>query len=103
MSFTERLSQRKQERNDKEEDLPSNGEAEYVETFVKSPFFGLENVRNHPSCLDLRLTNGNSKALPYSYFVELGYDPSEGIEIITTTKKVTIIGRNLKLLYHFLL
>ncbi|RYE52672.1 MAG: hypothetical protein EOP48_15975 [Sphingobacteriales bacterium] len=74
-----------------------------VEPFVSSPYFGVDNLRNAPACLDLRLPDGNRKALPYSYIVEINYSLSDGIEIISTTKKVMITGRNLKNLYNYII
>ena len=103
MGFTEKLAQRMQERNDNQQHPENTDEiTEKVEAFEPSPFFGIDHARNYPACLDLRLSNGNYKALPYTYFIEISYEPSEGIEIITTTKKVTVTGRNLRLLYNFL-
>ena len=66
-------------------------------------FFGIENIRGYPSCLDLRFPDGNCKAIPYSYIVEIDFNTSNGIEILTATKKVIISGRNLQLLYKYLL
>jgi hypothetical protein len=66
-------------------------------------FFGTENTRGYPSCLDLRFPDGNCKAIPYSYIVEINFHTEKGIEIMTATKKVTISGRNLQLLYKYLL
>lgn len=65
-------------------------------------FFGVENIRNHPTCVDLRLADGTFRAIPYSYINEIIYNPAEGIEIFTPTKKVIVTGRNLKLLYNYL-
>ena len=67
-----------------------------------SEFFGVDNIRNSPACLDLRLSDGKFKALPYSYIVEINFALSEGIEIITAMKKILISGRNLQLLYNYL-
>jgi hypothetical protein len=105
MDFKEKLLQRKQEEDasrDFEETeylSPNDNEAE-ITKYIK--FFGVENVRSYPACLDLRLADGNSKALPYSYIVEINFDASNGIEIITAMKKILITGRNLKMLYNYL-
>ncbi len=99
MSFQDKVKQRIQE---KTAEIEQDNQAE-VEPFVKSEFFGVENVRNFPPCLELRLVEGNSKAIQYSYIQEMNFDPSEGIEIITMSKKVAITGRNLKVLYIYLL
>jgi len=103
MSFRDKVAQQIQEKNAFQAD-PDNIEqtVNNVEAFESSPFFGADNLRNSPSCLDLRLADGTFKALPYSYFIEVNYNPSEGIEIITTTRKIYLTGRNLKLLYNYL-
>ena len=101
MGFQEKIKQRVQENNANENDpLPETGGA--LEPFIHSDFFGIENVRNSTSCLDLRMADGNFKALPYSYILEINFNTSEGIEILTTSKKILIIGRNLKMLYNYL-
>jgi len=100
MNFQEKIKQRAKEK-EANPDLQDDENSE-IETFERSEFFGVDNVRNYPSCLDLRLADGNSKALPYSYISEINFDASEGIEILSTTKKIRINGRNLKLLYNFL-
>ncbi len=99
MNFTDKLKDRLKEKN--EEQVFDNGEKEFNETFEKSPFYGIEQVRNMPSCIDFRFRE-SYKAVPYSFILEISYDPSEGIEITTTTKKILITGRNLKLLYSYL-
>ncbi len=103
MSFRDKLAQKIQEREQNHSDLDSSTQTnEVVEAFEKSSFYGLENVRNSVYCIDLRLSNGSYKALPYSHLVEFSFSPSDGIEILTTTQKVKITGRNLLTLYHFL-
>ena len=106
MSFRERLNQKMQEKAvEPENSEPADQEEEQsdqLDLFEPSPFFRVENVSNHPTCLELRLTNGLSRAIPYSYVVEIDFDPSEGVEILSTTKKIKITGRNLKQLYLFL-
>jgi hypothetical protein len=101
MSFQEKIRQRVQEKTANEFDSLSEpgGDAEPIE---QSKFFGIERTRHASACLDLRLSNGNSKAIPYSYILEINFDASEGIEIYSSTKKITIMGRNLKMLYNYL-
>jgi hypothetical protein len=100
MSFQEKIRQRVLEKNTNENDLPeSDGR---VEPFARSEFFGVENISNSTACLDLRLSDGNFKAFPYSYIQEINFNVSDGIEILSATKKILIIGRNLKLLYNYL-
>lgn len=69
------------------------------EPFEKSDFYGVENVRGSPACLEMRFNDSTSKALPYSFILEISYDPSEGIEIKSTMRKIIITGRNLRKLY----
>ncbi|CAN5819525.1 hypothetical protein BH10BAC2_BH10BAC2_27080 [soil metagenome] len=102
MNFQDRVAQKQQERSSPgTTDLHNEAEIN-VEQFEHSHYFGIDQLRNHPSCIDLRLADGTFKALPYTYILEINYAPSEGIEIITTSKRVSIKGRNLKLLYHYL-
>ena len=104
MSFRDKLAARMQENQMQTVSMVKpEVEPELFEVPVKSEFYGVENVRNHPSCLDLRLSNGNFLALPYAYFVELNYSPSDGIHIISSTKKISILGRNLLELYRYLI
>jgi hypothetical protein len=65
-------------------------------------YFATDNIKSLPACLDLRLSNGTRKALPYSHFTEINFDVTEGIEIITSSKKIKITGRDLTKLYDFL-
>lgn len=68
----------------------------------ESEYYGIENIRNPLACIDLRFADGNRKAIPYSDFSEINFDPSDGIEIITADKKITITGRDLERLYDYL-
>lgn len=103
MSFRDKIAQRIQQQDDEtleafhEETAQNN-----VEPFLNSKYFALDNLRN-AACVDLRLKDGNRKAIPYSYINEINFDLSEGIEIISTTKRITIKGRNLKTLYEYLI
>ncbi len=55
-----------------------------------------------PACLDLRLPDGSRNAVPYAYFVGINYDADKGIEILTAHKRIQITGRNLLMLYDYL-
>ena len=101
MRIQEIIAQRTQERI-AEKEQENEGEQEYRETFESSEFFGVENLRNAPACLEFRLNDGNFKAIPYSFILEINYNPQKGIEILTTAKEIKITGRNLKLLFTFL-
>ena len=99
MSFTEKLAQSRSGGKN----IPfAEKDFDEIEEFHASPFFGAENLRNSPSCIDLRLSNGASKAIPYSYIHEIDFEPSEGIIITTSTKLIKITGRNLRMLYNYL-
>lgn len=108
MSFREKLAQRSRERysemaaNDNISGYEFAGDNLSGEPQVVSDYFGLDNVKKFPACIDLRLADGSSRAIPYSYIMEIAFEPSEGIEIITTTKKISITGRNLHKLYDYL-
>lgn len=101
MSFTDKLTQRIKERQDEEQNF-DRGQNEYRDTFEASPFYGVEQIRNVPACIDLRFHDKSCKSIPYSFILEIDFDPSDGIVILTTTKKISVTGRNLKLLYTFL-
>ena len=101
MDFVQRLREKEKERQDSIE-ANENGVADLQEEGVNSDFFGTDNLRNLPACLDLRLSEGKRKALPYSYIMEVIYDGTDGIEIIATTKRIKITGRNLELLFDYL-
>lgn len=100
MNYRDKIAQRIQEKENAA--LNNDDLADNVEAFVSSEFFGVENVRSSPACLDLRFADGSFKAIPYSYIMEINFNPGEGIEIVSTSKKVSITGRNLKLLYTYL-
>ena len=104
MSFRDKIAQRIQEQ-DKDTLLPlaEETDAQNIEPFLSSDYFGVDNLRNAPACVDLRLADGNCRAIPYSYIIEINFSLSDGIEIISTTKKITITGRNLKALYNYLI
>lgn len=116
MSFREKLAERSRERyselaaNDNagkngftQNNLNGNS-SDYFdgEPIIQSEYYGVSNERNLPACINLRLADGSFKAIPYSYIMEISFEPSEGIEITTTTKKITISGRNLHRLYDYL-
>jgi hypothetical protein len=95
MDFRQRLDQ------DRERPAGSKEFTQPEDNFT-CDFFGIGNVGSYPACLDLRMPNGRHKALPYSYFMEMNFDPETGIEIITSVKKITITGRTLSKLFDYL-
>ena len=98
MNFRDRI-ERTRENQGK---VATANDNEQEESF-NSDYFGIENLRNSLACLDLRLADGNRKALPYSYIMEINFDASEGIEIISSGKQVKITGRDLGRLYDYLI
>ncbi len=98
MNFRERIEQAREKQNDPL--AANNNEAD--ENGFDTEYFGIDNIKSFPACLDLRLADGTRKALPYSYIMEINFAPSDGIEITTSTKKITITGRDLGRLYDYL-
>lgn len=94
MDFRQRLEQSRSK--------PANSEAEQPEELLSHTYFAADRAGS-PLCLDLRLRNGSRKAIPYSYLSEMSYDAEKGIEILTSTKRITITGRNLSTLYDYLI
>lgn len=92
MDFRQRLEQNRTRLVDS--DPPAEQEDR-----VSSPYYATDRG-GMPSCLDLRLQDGVRKALPYAYFTEINYDIDNGIEIITTGKRISILGRNLTSLFE---
>lgn len=86
---------------DEKENISTEDNLEDISKNLK--FFGIENIKGYLSCIDLRFPDGNCKAIPYSYVIEINFDTANGIEVTTATKKVIIKGRNLKMLYKYLL
>lgn len=100
MGFQDKiLQQRREQYSSSNRPVAAN---ENTEEALDTKFFGIENNHAFLSCLDLRLTEGRAVAIPYSFIAEIYFDASDGIEILTASKKITITGRNLRLLYTFL-
>jgi hypothetical protein len=101
MNFRERIEKRRENQDSivvNSEPANDNQQEQSFDFY----YFGVENLRNSPACVDLRLADGNRKAIPYTYIMELSFDATNGIEIKTATKKVTITGRDLSRLYNYL-
>lgn len=94
MDFVQRLREKEKERQDSIE-ANENGVAHLQEKGVNSDFFGTDNLRNLPACLDFRISETRRRALPYSYIMEVLFDATDGIEIIANTEKRKITRRNL--------
>ena len=95
MDFKTRLEQ------DKERPAGKELSTEPEDNFT-CKYFAKSNTGSFPACIDLRLPDGKRKALPYSFFTEINFDNETGIEIITSSKKITITGRNLATLFDYL-
>ncbi len=96
MNFRDRIEHSREKLNN-----PVAANNNEQEEGFDSEFFGIDNIKSFPACIDLRLPEGNRKALPYSYIVEINFSPADGIEITTTTKKITITGRDLEKLFDY--
>lgn len=88
-----KLLQKSQEEANKED---------FSEDAIVTQFFGIEPQRKIPATIDFRLANNTFRAVPYSYIMDIEFDPADGIEIFTSTKRIRIEGRNLRLLYDYL-
>ncbi len=94
MDFRQRLEQ------SRIKPIGSDVPADTEENFV-CPYFATDKTKS-PACLELRLSGGNHKAIPYSYFTEINFEADAGIEILTTQKRICIVGRNLGRLFDYL-
>jgi hypothetical protein len=101
MNFRERIEKRRESLDNINDNIEPANNNEQEQSFDLN-YFGVENLRNSPACVDLRLADGNRKAIPYTYIMEINFDATNGIEIRTATKKVTITGRDLSRLYEYL-
>ena len=100
MSFREKYQERNRQRL---AEFAANDNYETERKLPVSDFFGAARVQKMPTCLDLRMADGSFKAVPYSLFSEISFNPSVGIEIsLATDKKILITGRNLLQLYEYL-
>ena len=95
MDFRQRLEQNRTKPIDSE--VPAE-----LEPGITCAYFATDRTQS-PACLDLRLTGGIRKALPYAYFTEVNYDSEKGIEILTCGKQVRIMGRNRTRLFESLI
>lgn len=101
MNFRERIEKRRETLDNTSVSTEPANNNELEQSFDLN-YFGVENLRNSPACVDLRLSNGNRKAIPYTYIMELSFDSTNGIEITTSTKRINITGRDLSRLYEYL-
>ena len=101
MNFVERLQQKETERQNSIEANDNVG-AEMQEDAVSSDFFGTDSLRNLPPNIVYHLKEGRKRALPYFSVLDIIHNSPDEIEIVMTTKKVKITGRNLGLLFDHL-
>lgn len=86
------------------ENKPSKRLNQYQKGDKQGKFYGKTMMEGERSiCLNCRLEGGLHRAFGYSYISEFRFDPSEGIEILTTSTIINIKGRNLQKLYADLL
>src|SRR5882724_4013095 len=97
MNFRDRI-----EKNREIQSKPVAANNNEQEEGVNCEYFGIENIRNSLTCIDLRLADGTRKALPYSYIMEINFTTSHEIEILTATRQIKIEGRYLMRLYNYL-
>ena len=95
MNFRDRI-----EKNKETQSKPVAANNNEQEESVNYEYFGIENIRNSLTCIDLRFADGTRKALSYSYIMEISFTTSHEIEILSTSKKITITGRYLMRLYN---
>lgn len=101
MSFRERIEQARANLASSEPANANDNETKDDDVF-ESEYFGIESIRNLPACFDLRFSDGNRKAIPYSDITEIDYDSSGEIKITCSEKEITIKGRDLEKLYSYL-
>lgn len=97
MSFRDKLEQSRERLSNTEAIIAAE-----LETNFSCEYFATDNIKSLPACLDLRFTDGNRQAVPYSFVTGIFLDISNGIVISTTTKIIKISGRDLSRLYDYL-
>jgi hypothetical protein len=92
---------RAESRQDSAEDAATETEDGLeFEPETPSDAFSLVSADRHRKVmLELRMLDGNSKALAYSYLVAVDFDPSEGIRMDFSGYTVAIHGRNMRPLF----
>jgi hypothetical protein len=67
-------------------------------------YFGFDAQANGRALMfELRTRDGRSSALPYSYMTRADFDPEKGIEIAVSNVVVLVKGRDLGIIYSYLL
>ena len=95
MDFRQRLEQ------SRIKPIGNDAPAELEENFA-CPYFATDKTKS-PACLELRLSGGNHKAIPYSYFTEINFEADAGIEILTTQKTNMYCWQKSYTIYIFIL
>ncbi len=67
-------------------------------------YFGFDRQENGRALMfELRTRDGRRSALPYSYMTRADFDPAKGIEISVSNVGVLVKGRDLEVIYSYLL
>ncbi len=67
-------------------------------------FFGIEPQNTGRALLfELRFRSGRRLGFPYSYLTKLDFEPSEGITIYASDVVILVKGRNLDVVFNYLL
>jgi hypothetical protein len=67
-------------------------------------FFGIEPQNTGRALLfELRFRSGRRLGFPYSYLTKLDFEPSEGITIYASDVVILVKGRNLEVIFSYLL
>lgn len=70
----------------------------------ESQYFGFDRQENGRALMfELRTRDGRRSALPYSYLTRADFDPEKGIEIYVSNVVILVQGRDLEVVYSYLL
>lgn len=70
----------------------------------ENQYFGFDRQENGRALMfELRTRDGRRSALPYSYLTRADFDPEKGIEIYVSSVVILVHGRDLEVVYSYLL
>ena len=70
----------------------------------ENQYFGFDRQDNGRALMfELRTRDGRRSALPYSYLTRADFDPEKGIEICVSNVVILVHGRDLEVVYSYLL
>lgn len=70
----------------------------------ENQYFGFDRQENGRALMfELRTRDGRRSALPYSYLTRADFDPEMGIEIYVSNVVILVHGRDLEVVYSYLL